>query len=106
MLGEDLELEESKTTVLTTTATLTISGRYKAGIYAELQKFGSPERDKQISLWPDTAEGDEPVIVSGNWRLTVGEDKALCAIQLLLDKTDYKGNRPGHECTDCGRCSK
>lgn len=71
--------------------------KYKAGMYAELQKFGSIEREKQISLWPDTTEGDEPVTVSGNWKLTVGEDKALCAIQKILAKTDYKGNRPGHE---------
>lgn len=66
---------------------------YKAGLYAELQKFGSSERDQQLSLWPPEPEETE-VTVSG-LDLTVSEDKALSAIQILLYQTGYQGNRPG-----------
>jgi len=72
-----------------------IQPTYKAGLYAELQKFGRSERDQQLSLWPPEPEETE-VTVSG-LDLTVSEEKALSAIQILLDRTNYQGNRPGVE---------
>ncbi len=69
---------------------------YKAGLYAELQKFGSSRASDQLPLWQEGEE--EPLQVTG-LDLTVSEDKALSAIQILLHKTDYQGNRPGKEAT-------
>ncbi len=67
---------------------------FRAGMHAELQKLGSSKRD-QLSLWPQ-AEG---VQVTGSevsgLDLTVSEDKALSALQILLDRTGYEGNLPG-----------
>lgn len=67
---------------------------YRAGMYAELQKFGDSKRD-QLMLWPDDQEQElpSPVTVTG-LDLSVSEDRALSAIQILLDKTGYQGNRP------------
>lgn len=72
---------------------LQVQPTYKAGLHAELQKFGSKERDRQLSLWPTEPEETEEA-VSG-LDLTVSEDKALSAIQILLYQTGYQGNRPG-----------
>jgi hypothetical protein len=70
---------------------------YRAGMQMELQKLGSSKREEQLSLW----EQAEDVQVTGTevsgLNLTVSEDKALSALQILLDRTDYKGNRPGEE---------
>ncbi len=68
-------------------------GLYRAGMYAELQKFGDSKRD-QLMLWPDDQEQElpSPVTVTG-LDLSVSEDRALSAIQILLDRTDYQGNR-------------
>lgn len=76
---------------------LAIQPVYRAGMYAELQKFGQTQR-QQLSLWPDqgSEEADRAVTVSG-LDLTVSQNKAYSAIQILLDKTDYQGHRPGQE---------
>ena len=70
---------------------------FRAGMHAELQKFGSSKRDQQISLW----EQADAVQVTGTevsgLDLTVSEDKALSALQILLDRTGYQGNRPGEQ---------
>jgi len=66
---------------------------YKAGLHAELQKFGQSRGSEQLLLWQDE---EEPLSVTG-LDLTVSEDKALSAIQILLHRTDYQGNRPGQE---------
>lgn len=68
-------------------------GHYRAGMYVELQKFGDSKRD-QLMLWPDDQEQElpSPVTVTG-LDLSVSEDRALSAIQILLDRTDYQGNR-------------
>lgn len=72
---------------------LQVQPTYKAGLYAELQKFGSKERDRQLSLWP--TEPDEIEVTVSGLDLTVSEDKALSAIQILLSQTGYQGNRAG-----------
>lgn len=74
---------------------------YRAPLYAELQKFGNSQRDSQLSLWHDQEEDPGEIIVSG-LDLTVSEDKALSAIQKLMDETDYDGNRPGTEVESSG----
>lgn len=67
---------------------------YKAGLYAELQKFG--QDSGQLLLWHE--EPEEPVACTG-LDLTISEDKALSAVQMLFHKTDYQGNRPGTQAT-------
>jgi AraC-like DNA-binding protein len=69
---------------------------YKAGMYAQLQQFGSSERDRQLLLWPAEDPPETEVTVSG-LDLTVSEAKALQAVQILLDRTDYQGNKPGQQ---------
>ena len=70
---------------------------FRASMPAELQKFGSSKRDLQISLW----EQADAVQVTGTevsgLDLTVSEDKALSALQILLDRTGYQGNLPGEQ---------
>jgi hypothetical protein len=63
---------------------------YKASMHTELQKFGSTDRLSLLDPEPE----EEPVQITG-LDLTVSQDKALQAIQILLDRTDHKGNRPG-----------
>lgn len=68
---------------------------YRAGMYAELQKFEDTKETRQLLL-SEEYSGDEgtEVEVTG-LDLSVSEDKAFSALQVLLDKTDYKGNLPG-----------
>ncbi len=68
---------------------------YRAGLYAELQKFGSGERDDQLSLWQEQEEPGE-ITVSG-LDLSESEDRAFSAIQKLLDHTGYQGNLPARQ---------
>jgi len=68
---------------------------YKAGLHAELQKFGSSSRDLQLPLWLDPQQ--EPELTVSGLDLTVSEDKALSALQILLDRTDYEGNAEDQE---------
>jgi len=71
---------------------------YRAGMYAELQKFGSSERDLQLSLWEQEPEEEaSSVTVTSGLDLSVTEDKAYVALQILLDETGYQGNRPPQE---------
>lgn len=63
---------------------------YKASMHTELQKFGSTDRLNLLDPQPE----EEPVQITG-LDLTVSQDKALTAIQILLDRTDHEGNRPG-----------
>jgi len=60
---------------------------YKASMHTELQKFGSIDRLSLLDPEP------EPVQITG-LDLSVSQDKALQAIQILLDRTDHEGNRP------------
>lgn len=70
----------------------------RAGKRAELQKFGYKEEARQLLLGEDSdlLDPENKVEVYG-LDLTVSEDKALHAVQKLLDKTGYKGNMPGEE---------
>jgi hypothetical protein len=72
---------------------------YRAGMYAELQKFGSSDRDLQLSLWEQEPEEDASsvTVTTSGLDLSVTEDKALSALQILLDETGYQGNRPPQE---------
>lgn len=73
---------------------------YQAGLYAELQKFGKDRDSEQMLLWHEE-EPDEPIKVTG-LDLTVSEDKAFNAVQILLHKTGYQGNRPGKQASSSG----
>jgi hypothetical protein len=67
------------------------SGRLiKASMHTELQKFGSIDRLSLLDPQPE----EEPVQITG-LKLTNSQDRALHAIQILLDRTDHEGNRPG-----------
>jgi hypothetical protein len=62
----------------------------KASLHTELQKFGSTDRLSLLDPQPE----EEPIQITG-LDLTVSQDRALHAIQILLDRTDHEGNRPG-----------
>ncbi len=76
---------------------LATQGTYRAGLYAEQQKFGNTKA-RQLLLFEAGRGADAPERpeVYG-LDLTVSEDKALSALQILLHRTDYKGNVPGLE---------
>lgn len=50
----------------------------------------------EVELQGDRLEKEAEV---SGFDLTVGEDRALSALQMLLDKNDYQGNLPIHETT-------
>ena len=72
---------------------------YKASMQLELQKFG---QDKQkvrqlfLQLDPgleeDQDELDRQIVETTGLDLTVTQDRALSALLILLDRTDYKGD--------------
>ncbi len=66
---------------------------YRAGMNLELQKFTPKDDIRQLILGEDP-ESDKNLQIYG-LDLTVSEEKALSAIQILLDRTDYEGNLPG-----------
>ena len=76
-------------------------GKYKAGMYTELQKFGRGKEDTRQLLRTGQQGFLEEVIEdwtnTAGLDFTVSEDKALSALQILLDKTDYKGHLPSQE---------
>ena len=70
-------------------------------MYSELQKLGQ-DHDRAIQLilseQPDLSrERAEVHANTAGLELTVEEDKALSAIQILLDRTGYQGNLAGRE---------
>lgn len=71
-------------------------GTYRAGLHLELQKFPDSrrdkKRDKQLLLFNTEEAGVTKSLPPTGLNLTVAEDRALSAIQKLLDKTDYKGH--------------
>lgn len=71
---------------------------FKAGMRVELQKFGYKEEVRQLLLGEDSdlLDTEQKVEVYG-LDLSDPEERALDAIQKLLDKTSYKGNIPGEE---------
>lgn len=66
---------------------------YRASLYPELQKFYPTGINRQLILGEDP-EADISLETYG-LNLTVSQRKALSAIQILLDRTNYKGNLPG-----------
>lgn len=66
------------------------SALYRAGMYAELQKFGDKKRLTLLDPEPES----ETVQITG-LDLTVPQDRAFDALQKLLDKTGHRGNLPG-----------
>jgi len=64
-------------------------------MHMELQKFGNSKRGR-LGSSSEQAESEQVtgIEISG-LDLTVSEDRALSALQVLLDRTGYKGNRPG-----------
>ncbi len=65
---------------------------FRAGLRAELQKFGREDEPMQLALF---GQGQGVEIKTAGLDLSISEDKALTAVQKLLDRTDYKGNAPG-----------
>jgi len=76
---------------------LTIRPHYRAGMHTELQKFGQKDETIQLMLGEDTSLQDMREVEVFGLDLSVSEDKALSAIQILLDQTDYQGNLPGEQ---------
>jgi len=70
---------------------------YKAALQLENQKFGRDDNIiRQYLLEEDINPEDKEYIVNhGINNLTKNEDRALSAIQILLDKTNYQGNIEG-----------
>jgi len=68
-------------------------GLYRAGMHTELQKFGGKG---QLSLLEEAGYSKEEIadilVVKGLESLALDESRALSAIQILLDETDYKGH--------------
>jgi len=64
---------------------------FKASMNTELQKFGKSENG-QLMFGEDNQSREIEVY---GLDLSVSEDKALHAIQVLLAKTEFKGNIPG-----------
>jgi hypothetical protein len=78
---------------ISSTESQVIQPYYRAGMHTELQKFGRADQVRQLMLGEDL-ETEAGVEVYG-LDLSNSEDKALSAIQILLDKTNYAGNLPG-----------
>lgn len=70
---------------------------YKAGLHAELQKFGRTKNDLQRWLPFMDIQPENKMMEASGLDLTERQAKALHAIQQLLDKTNYEGNRPGED---------
>lgn len=70
--------------------------QYRASMYSELQKFSNRQKAKQLLLSErvDKEEAEKQAQLTG-LDFTLSQSKALSAIQLLLDRTGYKGNMPG-----------
>lgn len=65
---------------------------YRAGMHLELQKFGSRRRDEEMQS-REQAEGVQGTGAEHTGlKLSVPESRALSALQILLDRTGYKGN--------------
>jgi len=68
---------------------------YRAGLHLELQKFEDrkrdSKRDRQLMLFNTEEPGVTKSLPPTGLNLSVPEDRALSAIQTLLDRTDYKG---------------
>ena len=81
------------------TTDLAVQPYFRGSMYAELQKFQIRDREKawQLTLGEteeDLLETDGKVQAYG-LDLTVSEDRALHAVQILLDQTGYQGNISG-----------
>jgi hypothetical protein len=77
--------------------TQAIQPYYRAGLHAELQKFGRSDNKIRELLLGEDIQTEDPgsVEVYGLNNLSKNEDKALSALQILMSETDYQGNIPG-----------
>lgn len=66
----------------------------RVGLHTVNQLLGSRKRAKQLRLIPEEASPQDIVIDTSGLDLSLSELRALNAILLLLDKTDYQGNMP------------
>jgi len=77
----------------------------KAGMYLQLQKFGSRERAEQARQQPSlfAADGQQPGPADGQeieiigLNLSASDNRGVHALQVLLDRTGYQGNLPSVE---------
>lgn len=81
------------------TGDLAIQPYIRGSMYVELQKFKDSDKTRQLMLGETEGLELEASIDTSGLDLTVSEDRALHAIQVLLDKTGYKGNIPGETIT-------
>jgi len=70
---------------------------YRGSMHLELQKFGGSSLDRQIGLFDQQHDFQDTDIEVTGLDLSVSEDRVLSALQILLDRTNYNGNRPGQE---------
>ena len=68
----------------------------RASLYAEQQKFVSPDKAKelQLQLFEDRGKTVSEGLVDVGLNLSSSEGRALHAVQVLFSDTDYKGNCP------------
>ena len=79
---------------VTSTDSQLIQPYYRAGMHAELQKFGrSDDNIRQLLLGEDTDLQDPNSLDIYGLDLDVSEDRPYTS-QLILDSTDYQGNIP------------
>ena len=76
----------------------------KAGLHAELQKFGEKPKPSQGSLFERLDQATQDQVAEYKINVvgidaSLAQNKALFAIQNLLTVTDYKGNTRGQEIT-------
>lgn len=80
-----------------TSDSLAIQPYFRGSMFAELQKFPNKEKTRQLILGETDIQELDNIVETYGLDLTVSEDRALHAIQVLLDRTDYQGNIPGEE---------
>lgn len=83
-----------------TSESLAIQPYFRGSMYMELQKFQNRDKDRQLLL--GETDFQEAEIEASGLDLTVSEDRALHALQVLLNKTDYCGNIPGEIVSSTG----
>jgi hypothetical protein len=72
---------------------------YRASMHTELQKFKDSKKVRQLTLGElgDTEEAESIMEIHGLEDFTLSQDKALSALQILLDRTNYEGNVPDRD---------
>jgi len=71
---------------------------YKASMRTEIQKFPDSQKTKQLLIEEELDSQElESIVEKAGLDLSVSENRALHAIQKLLDRTNYRGNLQGEK---------